>query len=310
MENIKKTLSKAVIRMLNPIVHMLLRYEISHSEFTELARRSYVRVAFDYFSIPNRKKTNSRVSVITGLSRKEVVRLRTIDEAQEPVTKGPLNRATRVIGGWLSDADFLDEKNEPKILPLREDQHSFDELVARYSGGITARAVLDELIRVGVVTKLGKTSVKLKHHGYVPENSDAEKIEVLSAHVSDLLGTVLHNLTHKKDQARFQRQVSYVDIPASVVEEFQRLSHDKSLALILELNQWLAEKKRTVKPASDERTFRVGVGVYYFCKEYTGNKNINKDALNNENCSNENNDNDNGNQGAGKHVTSDAGNSE
>jgi len=293
MENIKKTLSKAILRMLNPIVHLLLRYEISHSEFTELARRSYVRVAFDYFSIPNRKKTNSRVSVITGLSRKEVVRLRAIDEEQEPVTKGPLNRATRVIGGWLSDANFLDEKKEPMVLPLRDGENSFEELVARYSGGITARAVLDELIRVGAVIKPDKNLVKLNHHGYVPEDSDAEKIEVLSTHVSDLLGTVLHNLTHKKEQARFQRQVSYVDIPESVAKEFQRLSHDKSLALILELNQWLAEKKRTVKPQPNESTFRVGVGIYYFCKDTLKHESGDSDSANAHGATNT------GNKGAG-----------
>lgn len=262
MGNIKRTLSSAVIRMLNPIVHMLLRYEVSHSEFTELSKRSYVNVAFKHYTILNRKKTNSRVSVITGLSRKEVVRIAGIDIDEQPITKGPLNRAKRVIGGWLSDSDFWDKNQQPKILPLRGDAISFNELVTRYSGGITARAILDELIRVGAVEKIDKSNVKLTHRGYVPKDSDNDVIEVLTRHVSDHLNTAVHNLI-EKESPRFQREVTYVDMPQSIVDEFQILSHEKSSALLVELNQWLANKKQNIEPNSSEATSRIGIGIYY-----------------------------------------------
>ncbi|MFV1984852.1 MAG: DUF6502 family protein [Thiohalomonadales bacterium] len=262
MGNIKTTLSRAVIRMLDPIVHILLRFEVSHSEFTELAKRSYVNVAFRHFSILNRKKTNSRVSVITGLSRKEVVRIVDTDIDEEPVTKGPLNRAKRVIGGWLADPDFQDENSQPKILPLRGEALSFEELVSRYSGGITARAILDELIRVAAVEKINKSNVKLTHHGYVPQDSDNDVIDVLTRHVSDHLNTAVHNLI-EKETPRFQREVTYVDMPQSIVDEFQKLSQEKSSALLVELNQWLADKKRNIDLNSDEAKSRIGIGIYY-----------------------------------------------
>ena len=264
MENIKIALAKAVVKILNPLVHMLLRYEISHSEFSELAKRSYVDVAYKYFSIPNRKQTYSRVAVITGLSRKEVVRLTKLEEDHPPVTKGPLNRAARVISGWLRDPDFVDENNEPKQLVLRGGDISFESLVERYSGDITARAILDELMRVGAVVKNEDQTVKLSHHGYVPEGSEPDKIDVLSICVSDLLNTAVHNLNCDKQDARFQRQVAYVDIPEHVIEEFKQYSHDKNLALLLDYNKWLAEKKKKIKPKPGEATGRVGVGVYFF----------------------------------------------
>ncbi|MGD8568837.1 MAG: DUF6502 family protein [Gammaproteobacteria bacterium] len=264
MESIKTTLVKAVIKMLHPLAQMLLRYEVSHSEFTELAKRAYVDVAYKYFSIPNRKQTYSRVAVLTGLSRKEVVRLSQVDEEQPPPEKGPLNRAKRVISGWLQDQDFLDDNNEPKDLALRGEGATFEELVARYSGDITARAILDELIRVGAVSKLDKDTVRLTHHGFIPGKSEPAKINVLSTHATDLLSTAVHNLTHDDKDARFQRQVTYTDIPDSVIEEFKQYSHDKSLDLLRDFDRWLAEKKRTVEPGADEKTGRVGVGIYYF----------------------------------------------
>ena len=272
MENIKLILARAVVKILNPLVRLLLRHEISHSEFSELAKRSYVDVAYKYFSIPKRKQTYSRVSVITGLSRKEVVRLANLDEDQPPVTKGPLNRAARVISGWLRDPDFLDDNNEPKQLPLRGETISFDELVARYSGDITARAILDELMRVGAVVKGDNQTVKLSHHGYVPEGSQLDKIDLLSICASDLLNTVVHNLNCDKQDARFQRQVAYVDIPEHVIEEFKQYSHDKNLALLLDYNKWLAEKKKKIKPKPGEATRRVGVGVYFFESDETNKK--------------------------------------
>jgi hypothetical protein len=270
MESIKIALSKAVIRMLKPLVRILLHYDIPHGEFSELAKRSYVDVANRYFSLPNRKKTYSRVAVLTGLSRKEVVRVAKINDDEPPTKKSPLNRAARVISGWLRDPDFLDERNEPKTISLKGGSGSFEELVYRYSGDITARAILDELVRVGAVKKIDNDTVKLAHHGYVPEESDPEKIDVLSTCVADLLSTAVHNLNHEANDARFQREVIYSEIPQHVIAEFQQYSHDKSLALLLDLNKWLAEKKRTEKPEPDESTGRVGVGIYYFENDNEG----------------------------------------
>ena len=264
MEKIKNTINRAVLNLLYPIVQLLLRYEIAHSEFEELTRRSYVDVAFKDFALPNRKNTVSRVSVITGLSRPEVARLAAAEKDLAFTSNTTPNRATRVIGGWLSDSDFIDENNEPKILPLRHADISFETLVGRYSGGITARAVLDEMLRVGVVEKVDKDQVKLKHHAFVPQGDDSEKIEIFLTHAKDLLSTGIHNLTKPDEAPRFQRQVTYVDMPESVVKEFEQLSRDKSMALLVELNKWLSEKSKEVEVQADEPAYRIGVGIYYF----------------------------------------------
>jgi len=265
MTDVKQSVVKATLRILRPLVQILLRYEVSHSEFVELAKRAYVDVANKYFSIPNRKKTYSRVSVITGLSRKEVVRLMQLDEDEVPSTKGPLNRATRVISGWLTDPDFLErDTNEPRDLPLRGGTKSFDDLVARYSGDITARAILDELIRVRAVEKIDNVTVRLTAHGYIPRNDDSEILDILSSSVEDLFNTCVHNLTNEKENARFQRRVTYHHLPESVIEEFKQFSHDKSVELLMVLDRWLADKKRTVAIKPGENTGRVGTGIYYY----------------------------------------------
>lgn len=261
--DMKKVLSRAVITILEPLVQILLRYGVSHSEFAELSRRAYVNVAFKHFSIPNRKKSNSRVSVITGLSRKEVVRLSAIEPDEPPNT--PRNRAQRVVNGWLQDPDFLDENHKPHTLSLQEGEHRFEELVKRYSGGITARAVLDEMLRVGTVSKLENKMVKLNHYGYLPESSDIQMVEMLATHVADLLSTGVFNIDRDKTQlARFQREVIYHDIPESMALEYQTYSHEQLTTMIIEMNQWLAARKKALQNQDEEPKFRLGVGAYFF----------------------------------------------
>ena len=253
------------MRILRPFVRVLLRYEVSHSEFVEMAKKSYVEVANKYFAIPGRKKTYSRVAVITGLSRKEVVRLTQLDEDQAPTTKGPLNRAMRVINGWLTDEDFLvPDTKEPRDLPLRGEKNDFEELVARYSGDITARAILDELVRVHAVEKLDDQTVRLTAHGYIPQTDDVEILNILSSSVEDLFDTCVHNLTHDEYEARFQRRVTYHDLPVSAIEEFKKFSHDKSVELLMEFDRWLAAKKKSAEYKPGEKTGRVGTGIYYY----------------------------------------------
>ena len=264
MEDVKTILANAVVRLLVPLARVLMRYEVSHSEFSELAKRAYVRAAYKYYSIPNRKNTYSRVSVLIGLNRKEVVRINLIPDELPPVTKGPLNRARQVICGWVSDPEFSSAAGKPKVLCLRGEVPNFEQLVARYSGDLSGRVVLDELVRVGAVKKIDAEHVELVHRAYIPDKSDSERLNILAKHTRDLLDTGVHNLLHEKDEARLQRQVTYLDLPPAVVKEFEQYSHEKSMDLLIDFSQWLAEKKATTQLKPGEHGERVGVGVYYF----------------------------------------------
>ena len=107
-KTINKALTHAVIRILKPIIRVLMKNEISHGEFAEYAKQAYIEVAYEHFSIPNRKTTYSRVAILTGLNRKEVVRLNQQDTNDIQPRKGTTNRAMRVVSGWLQDSDFQD----------------------------------------------------------------------------------------------------------------------------------------------------------------------------------------------------------
>ena len=265
------SLPKAVIHILKPIIRILMRNDVSHAEFSALAKQAYIDVAHQHFSIPDKKMTNSRVAVLTGINRKEVLRLFRIKEENGDTLEGTPNRAKRVVNGWLNDPDFLDNNKKPLILQIKDTKNSFSELAARYSGDITIGAIIDELERLGVVKRINNEQIQLTQQAYIPHTGELEKIDILSICVSDLLSSAVYNLDADVDkgQGRFQRQLVYKNVQSDVAEEFQKLSSKKSQDLLVELNNWLAEKTKDPqnKDPQDElpdTKKRVGLGVYYF----------------------------------------------
>lgn len=262
----KNKLIRAITMILKPLLRVLIRQELSFAEFAEVAKQTYVDVAYDHYSIPKRKTTYSRVAVLTGLSRKEVVRLAKLRNLPFPPAKAMPNRAQRVVNGWLMDAEFLDHKKMPLVLPLQGDCASFSALVARYSGDITLGAVLDELERLSVVSRPDKNTVELVSTGYVPHADDLDKIRIMSVCTGDLLGTSVHNLDCDKNDTRLQRQVSYANLSAESAAEFKAYSEAKAAELLQHMNQYLSHL--TAKELDKESPrHRVGWGIYYIENE-------------------------------------------
>lgn len=254
-------LQRALSLILKPVVRLLIKNEVSFAEFAEMAKQAYVDVSYEHFSIKGRKTTYSRVAVLTGLSRKEVVRLAGEQADQGPATATP-NRAQRVVNGWLSDPEFLDEQGDALVLPVHGDAASFETLVARYSGDITLGAVLDELLRIGIVRRAGKTHVELITTGYIPKTDELEKIRVLSLSTSDLLSSAVHNLTAPDEPARFQRQLTYEAMPTEEAQQFKLYSEEKANELLLHLNEYLSQLSADATP-DEGAGHRVGLGIYY-----------------------------------------------
>jgi uncharacterized protein DUF6502 len=260
-----QALAAAVERVLRPMFRILLRNHMSFKAFLDIAKHTYVEVAADEFGIPGRKQSVSRVALLSGLTRKEVQRLLDAPAADDAEAGERYNRAARVVAGWVRDKDFSDAQGSPKVLSLQDGAASFAELVRRFSGDIPFRAVLDELLRVGVVEMHDDKNVRLKTRAYVPESGDADKLNILGTDVSDLVSTIDHNLQHGASDPFFQRKVMYDNVPIEAVEEFRRLTGAQAQALLEQLDKWLSQHDRDTHPGTaGTGQMRTGIGIYYF----------------------------------------------
>lgn len=256
----------AVLRLLRPICRLLLRHQVSFASFAELAKHAYVQVALEEFAIPGRKPTQSRASILTGLTRKEVQRVVSEPAPRAAATEENYNRAARVLTGWARDSDFRDAAGAPRALTLQDGPATFGELVRRYSGDMPARAVLDELLRVGAVTQGDDGAVVLVQKAYIPQRGEVEKLGILGSDVADLVTTIDHNLQHGADDPRFQRKVMYRRMPAEVRPAFRALSARLAQGLLERLDAWLAERGAADTPEVGPQAprVRIGLGIYYF----------------------------------------------
>ena len=258
-----ESLQKAVTRVLSPLVRLLLRHGVSHAEFANWAKQAYVNESDNHFGLDGKPPTVSRTAIITGINRKEVKRIRELpSEVGTGVSKH--NRAVRVVTGWLQDKQFQNSRGQPKSLKYGDPDDSFNQLVKRFGGDVPARAMLDELVRVGTVNNV-KGKVSLLHKGYVPHQSKEALLDIFSTSATDLLTTLDYNLRQKSGAARrLQMSVAYDDVTDEGREAFQALSAEHTLKLLQQFDQSLSQFDRGANPKLiGDGKHRVGLGVYW-----------------------------------------------
>lgn len=266
----QKPLLTAIRRLLRPLVRILLKNGISFGTFSDIAKWVFVDLAVNEFGIQGRKQSTSRVAVITGLTRKEVRRIQRLPKPDDRADSEKYNRAARVVAGWRRESAFLDADGNPADLVLTPPwEATFSELVRRFSGDVPTRAILDELIRVGVVTQLEDGKIRLLTSSYIPRDSEADKLHILGSDVAYLISTIDHNIFSKSGDVRFQRKVSYDNLPDAALPAFRRLSAKEGQALLEKLDRWLSRHDRDASPETHGTGRNLaGLGIYYFEEPY------------------------------------------
>ena len=259
-----RALLSAVLQILRALVRVLLRHGVPYPVFSELARWAYVDVAAREFGLPGRRQTQSRISVITGLSRKEVHRLRNMPPPAEAVDVDRFHRAARIVSAWVRERRYRDEHGEPLRLPFDGPGTTFSDLVARHGGDVPPRAVLDELLGAGTVEREPDGRIRLRTRAYVPSGatSEPERLALLGSEAAALIETIDHNLQTDPADRWFQRRVAYRGVPAGEVPGVRDFAAAEAQHLLESMDRVLAA---TVERAGGHGgpTKRVVLGVYW-----------------------------------------------
>jgi Family of unknown function (DUF6502) len=265
-DEIKRALHAAVLRLLRPLVRLLLHHSVPYETFADLARWVYVDVAEKEFALPNKKQTASRISVITGLNRKEVARLQEMTVEDNAGAIASFNRAEKVVTAWLHDYPKANSPTRTAPLPI-EGERSFAALVKRYSGDMPVRAVLDELLRVGVVRKLDNDEIELVSKGTIVP--DAENRQVLLANfggdASDFIASFSHNVLASAEHKFFQRKAWFDNIPIEALIVSRELAEQYGQVALENFADQLSRFDRDVTPNSEGTgRARAVLGIYYY----------------------------------------------
>ena len=266
---VKTGLLAAYSKLLRPLIRILLRHGVTYAELSEVVKTVYVATAAHEFRVPGKKMSKARIAIVTGLTRKEVQRISEIDNKENAGLKTNLSRIGRVLSGWHTDPDFTGPYGMP--LELRYDSDmpadaTFVRLVQRYSGDMTPRAMLDELLRVGAVVETDQNWFKVVRREYVPHTLAPDFLERVGRGVHNFVHTIEMNMQKAgPGKGRFERTVRpdsglrIQDLPL-----FDQYVRQKSQALLEDIDNWLTKLE---KPSKSDTTIQTGVGIYHFVVE-------------------------------------------
>lgn len=254
------TFESALRRVLRPLVRLAIARRFGFPAFAELLKGVYVEVAESRFTLEGKRLTDSRVSLLTGLQRRDVRALRWSDPDPRPEagSAGPL---PRVVARWIGARGWQDRKGQPLALP-RRGKRSFESLVAEVSRDVHARTVLDELLAQGTVTfDADREEVKLAAEAFLPRD-EAARLAYFGANLGDHGEAATENLLAEAPPF-FERAVHYNGLSAESLQALDAEARQLLSEVLAKLNaEALRLQEQDGTNTNAEGRFRAGTFVY------------------------------------------------
>jgi hypothetical protein len=204
-----------VALMLAPLVRWLLAQGIPLGALVRTLRGVYLDEAHQDLSRRGRRVTDSALSVLTGIHRKEV---RAYMEAHhEP--SGPQPAALRLaptpaaalFTQWITDPDYrAPDGTVRRTLPRHGPPPSFEALAREASRDVHPRTLLEALERLALID-VQPDQVCLLSDRFVSPVHDPAATQTMAVNVADHLATAVHNLCADDPAQRRLEQSVFAD---------------------------------------------------------------------------------------------------
>jgi hypothetical protein len=255
----------ALRRILRPLVRFLMTQGITYPYLAELLKSVYVDVAHNDFRLQSKRQTDSRISLLTGVHRKDVKRLG-IEKRASMLPPPNVSLGAQLVAKWVSDPNYLDPNGHPiplKRLAGNDSGKSFEALVAGISKDIRSRALLDEWLRLGVARVDANDCVCLMVEAFVPERGFDEKAFYLGQNVGDHLSAAVSNVVGGA-KPFLERSVYYDELSQESIVELNQLSAELGMAALQRINRRAIELE--ARDAKEKRSadHRMNFGIYFF----------------------------------------------
>lgn len=247
--------------VLRPLIKLLLRQGINYAFFNDLTKTLYVEVAAE---LARDNSTDSRISLLSGINRKEVKRIRNAlsddqgdvdDESTRKLQQASIG--AQLVSTWLSREDLLDTGGHPlALMRTSNDQStgSFDELVRSVTKDVHPRSILDDLVSRGLAILDEQDRVCLTPRAYVASHDANEKLLLAQKSLGAHFDVVGHNLDPATLRPMFERSAYYDNLPSAAIAELSLWAHQQSMQMLIELNK--RAQALAIKPTGEHATDR------------------------------------------------------
>ncbi|WP_172329715.1 DUF6502 family protein [Mangrovicoccus sp. HB161399] len=259
----EKTFRIAVDRILRPLVRAMIGRGLTYPQLAELLKPLFIEQAVRHFGLPGRRMTDSRISVLTGLQRRDIRTLREQSEAPRGPERGH-GPIPRLVALWQGDPRFRDASGAPKPLPRSPGAgESFESLVAEIGRDVHPRTLLDEMLRLGLAEAEGD-SVRLLEDSLVPSRDEEMMLRYYAANLGDHAEAAAANLLAAPEPGPFfERAVHYNKLSAASLDALEEMARSRQLALLKELNtEALRLQRQDMEQGAAAGRIRIGAFVY------------------------------------------------
>jgi hypothetical protein len=262
---------RALRKVLRPLVKLMLANGLTYPYLSDLLKGLFVGVADQDFRLGDKPSTDSRISLVSGVHRKDVSRLRAQMQSSEEVVSSVVPLGAQLVAHWMSHSTYLTDDAQPSPLARLVSEggdRSFEALVAGVNVDIRSRVVLDEWLRLGVVSLDDEGRVCLNASAFIPTRGADEKAYYLGHNLHDHAAAAVHNLLG--DGTPFmERSVHYDRLTPDSVQKLAALSEKLGMQTLLAINKAAMEAEETDRlvnaktdAASPDQRFTLGLYFY------------------------------------------------
>jgi hypothetical protein len=251
-------LREAAVLMV-PIARWLLRHGVPYPAFAALLKSVFVTVAREELEHSGARSTHSALSVLSGVHRKDVRSLEAAAGPQRPASS--ISLSSQLFTRWLSDPKYRGPDGKPRTLARSgPGTNSFETLARETSNDVHPRAMLDELVRSGLVRVDGAEVTPLET-SFVPSRKLDDLTALFSANVSDHIAAAVQNLTVKAP--KFLEQSVFAN--GMTQESVDHLHQCARVAWNTAFTTMVSEARGRVEIDSDsDSDIRIRFGVYFY----------------------------------------------
>ncbi|MDH4109293.1 MAG: DUF6502 family protein [Gammaproteobacteria bacterium] len=264
-DEIRDQVLRALLLALKPIARALLHAGIGHREFNEISKCAFVDTATSDYGLRGRPTNISRVAVMTGLTRKEVRRIRNqleTGQSEVIVRTTPLGE---ILHRWYTDSDYLDQRGNPLDLDFDGAERSFSALVRRFGGDVPPGAMRTELKRIRAITETEDGRLKVLKRNVSGLDVHDRLVFGLAKMIYPSAATLAHNTAPDRAESWPHRSVATKYVREQDLVRLRRISSDRIKAFSESIDDlFVAYESLYEKEGSQTPTHAVGIGVFYF----------------------------------------------
>jgi len=260
----------ALRRVLRPLIRLMLSHGIRFQTFCDLVKSTYIQVAEEEFRLDNKEQTDSRISLLTGVHRRDVKRLRNESLVVSSLSL-QASMSAQLLAMWSGHPEYLDSQGAPLPLPRlasKGGERSFEALVQSISKDFRARVVLDEWLRQGIPTLDAQDNVHLAADAFVSPQGFEEKAFYFGQNIHDHLAATVHNLSGATPPY-LERCVYYDKLTAESVREYERFAKSAGMRAVHTVNRHAIELQKRDEGKTDA-IYRTNFGIYNFTEVNRG----------------------------------------